>query len=148
MKRYLHAWRVFEYLPQREDLTNPHTPRFGLEASCAANAQTLRQVLPYDASIQGNPVVPVRWESAKMTQRPKLDLMHVSDPFAPPTNLGRLWYDDEICAQFFGSRVTVRWVREHLPRDKGLKIGRGWAWYESDILEWINSRRGAAKVSA
>jgi hypothetical protein len=83
-----------------------------------------------------------------MTQRAKLDLLHASDSSTAPTSLGRLWYDDEICAQFFGSRVTVRWVREHLPRDKGLKIGRGWAWYESDILEWIDSRRGSVKVSA
>ena len=83
-----------------------------------------------------------------MTQRPKLDLMNVGDSFMAPNSLGRLWYDDEICAQFFGSRVTIRWVREHLPRGRGLKIGRRWAWYEADILEWIDSRRGAARASA
>lgn len=83
-----------------------------------------------------------------MTQRLKLDPTDVSNALTAPTSLGRLWYDDEICDQFFGSRVTVRWVREHLPRNKGLKIGRGWAWYEDDILEWINSRRGAAKASS
>jgi hypothetical protein len=59
-----------------------------------------------------------------LAQRPKLNLTSASDPITPPADPGRLWYDDEISAQFFGGRVTVRWVREHLPRAKGLKIGR------------------------
>jgi hypothetical protein len=88
------------------------------------------------------------WESANLAQRPKLNLTSGIDPITPPADLGRLWYDDEIPAQFFGGRVTVRWVREHLPRAKGLKIGRGWAWYEADIVEWITSRRGITRASA
>jgi hypothetical protein len=87
-------------------------------------------------------------ESANLAQRPKLNLTSAVDPLAPTADLGRLWYDDEIPAQFFAGRVSVRWVREHLPRAKGLKIGRGWAWYEADIVEWITSRRGVTRASA
>ena len=67
---------------------------------------------------------------------------------SPPhlADLGRLWYDDEIAAHFFRDRVTVRWVREHLPRATGLKIGRQWAWYETDIVTWITSRRGVPRA--
>jgi hypothetical protein len=88
------------------------------------------------------------WETANLAQRPKLDLTRTRDPITSPADLGRLWYDDEIPAQFFAGRVSVRWVREHLPRAKGLKIGRGWAWYEADIAEWIASRRGVTRASA
>ncbi len=83
-----------------------------------------------------------------MANRRKLDLVNASDAVTPPADLGRLWYDDEIPGQFFRGRVTVRWIREHLPREKGLKIGRGWAWYENDIVEWIASRRGITRASA
>jgi hypothetical protein len=64
-----------------------------------------------------------------------------------PSKRGRLWYDDEISMPFFHARVSVRWVREHLPRSRGLKIGRQWARYEADILEWIESQRGARRAS-
>lgn len=83
-----------------------------------------------------------------MANRLKFDLTNASDALTPPADLGRLWYDDEIPEQFFHGRVTVRWVRAHLPRPKGLKIGRGWAWYEADIAEWIASRRGGRRASA
>ena len=123
------------------------------------NAATIRQVLPYGAVASWRPrestigftrALRFRapWETANLAQRPKLDLTRTSDPITPPADLGRLWYDDEIPTQFFGGRVTVRWVREHLPRAKGLKIGRGWAWYETDIVEWITSRRGVTRASA
>jgi hypothetical protein len=62
-----------------------------------------------------------------------------------PPNRGHLWYDDEISERFFRGRVSTRWVREHLPRGKGLKIGRDWAWYELDILEWMEAQRGAGR---
>ena len=112
------------------------------------------QVLPYDAAarrLSGSTntlLGAARRESATMANRPKLDLVNASDAVRPPADLGRLWYDDEIPVQFFRGRVTVRWVREHLPREKGLKIGRGWAWYENDIVEWIASRRGITRASA
>ena len=92
--------------------------------------------------------VVARRESANLANRQKLDAINVGDASVPPPDLGRLWYDDEIPQHFFGGRVSVRWVREHLPRAKGLKIGRGWAWYERDVTEWIASRRGAGRASA
>lgn len=82
-----------------------------------------------------------------MASRTKLDLVNASDALVPPAGLGRLWYDDEIPLQCFGGRVTTCWVREHFPRAKGLKIGRGWAWYEADIAAWMASRRGAMQTS-
>jgi hypothetical protein len=85
---------------------------------------------------------------ANLANRQKLDVMNAVDVSVPPQDLGRLWYDDEIPRHFFSGRVSVRWVREHLPRGKGLKIGRGWAWYERDVTEWIASRRGAGKATA
>lgn len=123
------------------------------------NAATIRQVLPCGAAtswpISESTLGFTRalahrapWEAANLAQRPRLDLTRTIDPITPPAELGRLWYDDEIPTQFFGGRVTVRWVREHLPRTKGLKIGRGWAWYEADIVEWISSRRGVTRASA
>lgn len=42
--------------------------------------------------------------------------------------------------------MTVRWIREHLPRSKGLKIGRSWVWYEADIVAWIEAQRGARRA--
>lgn len=83
-----------------------------------------------------------------MPNRSVLDRATTTDLITPPADLGRLWYDDEIADQFFNGRVTVRWVREHLPRHKGLKIGRGWAWYEPDILGWIAARRAGGRASA
>ena len=91
--------------------------------------------------------VPVWRESANLANRQKLDVIDAGDASVPPLDLGRLWYDDEIPQHFFSGRVSVRWVREHLPRAKGLKIGRGWAWYERDVTEWIASRRGARRAS-
>jgi hypothetical protein len=67
-------------------------------------------------------------------------------PLTAASDRGRLWYVDEIPDHFFRGRVTVRWVREHLPRARGLKIGRDWAWYESDILEWLEGQRGARRA--
>src|SRR5690242_4468509 len=71
-----------------------------------------------------------------MSTRRELLSFDDRDPRTPPPDRGRLWYDDEIPTQFFGGRVSRRWVRAHLPRGKGLKIGRGWAWYEADVLAW------------
>ena len=80
-----------------------------------------------------------------MGNRPRLDT-NANEPTPLPPKRGRLWYDDEISMPFFHGRVSVRWVREHLPRSRGLKIGRQWAWYEADILEWIESQRGARRA--
>jgi hypothetical protein len=68
-----------------------------------------------------------------------------------PQNRGQLWYDDQIAEEFFvglpGIANKVRWVREHLPRETRVKVGRRSAWYASDILAWLEARRGADWVS-
>jgi hypothetical protein len=62
-----------------------------------------------------------------------------------PQDRSRMWYDFEIPAEFYkglpGIKNKVRWVREHLPRAKRIKIGQRSAWYERDILEHIESER-------
>ncbi len=82
-----------------------------------------------------------------MSMRSKFNLLDAGDLTVPLFERGLLWYDDQIPDQFFRGRVTVRWVRAHLPRNKGLKIGRGWAWYEADILAWLEAQRGAGRVA-
>lgn len=63
----------------------------------------------------------------------------------PPPGRGRLWYDFQIPDEFFAGlpeiKSKVRWVREHLPRAKRIKIGGASAWYESDVLAFIESQR-------
>jgi hypothetical protein len=65
---------------------------------------------------------------------------------APPPSRGRLWYDHEIPDQFFnglpGIGSKLRWVREHLPRATRIKIGRMSAWYEADIVAYLEQERG------
>lgn len=64
-------------------------------------------------------------------------------PVSPPTR-GRLYYDYEIADAFLGGlprvRDKVRWVRAHLPRETRMKIGRDSAWYELDVLAWLEAR--------
>lgn len=64
-------------------------------------------------------------------------------PIAPPSR-GRLFYDHEIADAFLGGlprvRDKVRWVRTHLPRETRMKIGRDSAWYELDVVAWLESR--------
>ena len=64
----------------------------------------------------------------------------------PPPNRGMLWYDHQIPDQFFGGLpgigLKVRWVREHLPRATRIKVGQQSAWYELDILDFIEKERG------
>jgi hypothetical protein len=65
-------------------------------------------------------------KAATMATNGKYSLLTQEITTSPPDR-GRLWYDDEIPDQFFRGRVSVRWVRTHLPRGKGIKIGRDWA---------------------
>ena len=73
-------------------------------------------------------------------------------PLAPPPSRGRLWYDFEIPDQFFGGlpsiRNKLRWVREHLPRASRITIGRSSAWYESDVIAYLEQERGRAPQEA
>lgn len=81
--------------------------------------------------------------------------LHKGDATAPiappPSGRGRLWYDFQIADEFFEGlpKITskVRWVREHLPRAKRIKIGGASAWYESDIVEFIQSQRESERIA-
>lgn len=79
-----------------------------------------------------------------MTQRSSFEIPSAEQVIAPQ-NRGRMWYDFEIPTEFYkglpGIKNKVRWVREHLPRAKRIKIGQRSAWYERDILEHIESER-------
>ena len=112
------------------------------------NARALARVLTVEALSALDPtcaVIPTPRDRSGMPNRTETRRTTAIALITPPTDLGRLWYDDEISDRFFAGRVTVRWVREHLPRQKGLKIGRGWAWYDADILEWIAGRRAGGR---
>jgi hypothetical protein len=70
---------------------------------------------------------------------------HTAPP-APPDR-GPLIYDKHIVDRYFlglpNVKNKVRWVREHLPPSTRVTIGRYSAWYERDILAYIESLRGA-----
>lgn len=72
-------------------------------------------------------------------------------PVTPPAK-GRLFYDFQIPDAFFGglpqSTAKVRWIREHLPHETRILIGRHSAWYEADILAYIASLQGAPHPQA
>lgn len=83
-----------------------------------------------------------------MTAPRRIDLVKPIDRLLPPDR-GRLWYDIEIPDQFLGGLPgivkKVRWVRQHLPRATGIRIGRQTAWYETDIRAWLEDRRTQRK---
>lgn len=65
----------------------------------------------------------------------------------PPPERGPLVYDTDIPALYFdglpGIKNKVRWIRKHLPSASRISIGRRSAWYERDILTYLESLRGA-----
>ena len=69
----------------------------------------------------------------------------------PPPDRGRLIYDFEIPDLYYrglpGITKKLRWVREHFPRGKRVKIGGSSAWYEKDILEHLERERGATRAA-
>lgn len=76
----------------------------------------------------------------------QLSLAPKKGPLSPPPNRGPLWYDYQIPDRFLSGLPKigdkVRWVRNHLPRDSRVKIGGTSAWYEQDILEYLERERG------
>jgi hypothetical protein len=68
------------------------------------------------------------------------------EPLVAPPDRGVLWYDFQIPDRFFAGLPSigqkVRWVRTHLPRASRIKIGQMSAWYELDIMEYLESERG------
>lgn len=73
----------------------------------------------------------------------------ISHPVPPaPPDRGPLVPEDQIAAQYFnglpGIKNKIRWVRSHLPASARIVMGRSSSWYESDILAYRESLRGAA----
>jgi hypothetical protein len=65
---------------------------------------------------------------------------------ATPVSLGRLMTADMIRAEFFGHlpRVpSVRWVAAQLPLAKRQRVGKGYAWWESDVRDALTTRAAA-----
>jgi hypothetical protein len=69
----------------------------------------------------------------------------------PPSGRGQLWYDYQIPDEFFAGLPLIGdkigWVRRHLPRAKRIKIGGSSAWYERDVLEYIESQREEQRLA-
>lgn len=94
--------------------------------------------------MMGKPRTPPRRPALALATTPP------TDPLEAPPSRGRLWYDFQIPNEFFGGlpgiEQKVRWVREHLPREKRVKIGRYSCWYETDISAYIESQREPERV--
>ena len=71
-----------------------------------------------------------------------LTLRKPGEPLKPPAR-GRIWFDTQIADEFFNGlphvepRHRARWARRNIPR--GFKIGRRTAWYEADVMDYIES---------
>jgi hypothetical protein len=54
-------------------------------------------------------------------------------------SMGRALEAKQIAAEFFGGRVTARWVLNHVARDKRVRMGRVVVWYEIDVNAWLRT---------
>ena len=83
---------------------------------------------------------------------PLLSLAMPAVPLVAPVDRGALWYDFQIVDRFFGGLPTignkVRWIREHLPRGTRIKVGQTSAWYEQDIIDFLEAERGRVEYGA
>lgn len=67
-----------------------------------------------------------------------------SAPVQPPPDRGRLLTADEIAEEIFRSKVSAWWVRKNVAPAKKVVLGHSTVmWYEHDVREWVDSRRGA-----
>jgi hypothetical protein len=68
-----------------------------------------------------------------------------SGPPAPPPDRGRLLFPDQVAAELFGNRVNGRWCRRHVaPGDKIRLSKTRVAWWEADVLRWLESQKAGA----
>ncbi len=61
-----------------------------------------------------------------------------------PASLGELLDADEIAARYFKGKPSRRWVASKMPRDKAVRLGNAFHWYEVDVVPAIAALRGAA----
>lgn len=84
-----------------------------------------------------------------MPQEKRLHLARATQPLPPPADRGPLLHVEDLQERLGrkadGSfRYSPRWIREHVARDRQLKIGRDVAVYESDFYLWLDEQRRAA----
>ena len=69
-----------------------------------------------------------------------------SAPLAMPATaaeLGPLMTPLEIAEQILGRAERAKWVRQHMPKEHVITIGRERLMYEADARAWILSLRGS-----
>jgi hypothetical protein len=82
-------------------------------------------------------------------QREALSLLSTQRVEPPPASRGRLLHVDDI-QELLGKRrdgtyrYTPRWIREHVARERQIKIGRDVAVYEADFHAWLEENMRAA----
>lgn len=62
---------------------------------------------------------------------------------APRRVAGRVLFAEEVREQFFGNGVSAWWVRRNVAPTHKIKLGHSTVgWFEADVVQWINDRRG------
>ena len=76
-----------------------------------------------------------------MTEGSKqLRITRPTKPVDPPPDRGNLMNAEDIAGQLLGGHVKADWVRRHVPGKMDLGH-RTKMWWESEVIEWINSTR-------
>lgn len=67
-------------------------------------------------------------------------------PPSPPPARGRLLTAQQVADELLGGNVTAIWVRRHVPGK--IRLGHSTvAWYELDVLAWVESRRASGPAA-
>ena len=68
----------------------------------------------------------------------------IADNDAPPER-GRLLYVADVRREIFRDGVSEWWVRRNVAPDKKIRLGHSTiAWWEYDVLQWIDNQKEAA----
>lgn len=60
-----------------------------------------------------------------------------------PRPRGRLLFTDEVRREFFHDRKSAWWVRRNVAPNQKIRLGHSTvAWYEEDIVAWLNALKG------
>lgn len=62
----------------------------------------------------------------------------------PMADRGRVLNAQEIADAVFGGKVSKKWVFQNVPESYRYKIGRLILFYENEVREWMDTKRGAA----
>jgi hypothetical protein len=66
-----------------------------------------------------------------------------SSPVAPPRPRGRLLFTDDVRREFFHDRKSAWWIRRTVAPNKKIRLGHSTvAWYEDDIVAWLDALKG------